>query len=83
MNDKSITSYRDLKDILSVRQAEVLQVIQHLGPSTNRMIARYVDLDINRVTGRVKELREKGLVVYAGDYFDKETARTVNLWKTV
>lgn len=83
MNSKSITSYRELKDVLSIRQAEVLQVIQYLGPSTNRMIAKYLDWDINRVTGRVTELREKGFVVYAGDYFDKETSRTVNLWKTV
>ena len=48
---------------------------------SNRMIAHKLGWDINRVTGRVKELRSKGLIKYAGDFEDKETNRTVNLWK--
>jgi len=45
------------------------------------MIAKHLDWDINRVTGRVSELREKGLVEHAGDFYDSATERTVNLWK--
>jgi len=45
------------------------------------MIAKSLGWDINRVTGRVTELRDKGLVAHAGDYYDQETERTVNLWK--
>tara|TARA_Y100000768_G_scaffold233307_1_gene176322 strand:- start:4928 stop:5071 length:144 start_codon:yes stop_codon:yes gene_type:complete len=45
------------------------------------MIAKSLGWDINRVTGRVTELRDKGLVLHAGDYYDQETERTVNLWK--
>tara|TARA_B100000035_G_C21024602_1_gene565626 strand:+ start:1209 stop:1352 length:144 start_codon:yes stop_codon:yes gene_type:complete len=45
------------------------------------MIAKSLGWDINRVTGRVTELRDKGLVTHAGDYYDQETERTVNLWK--
>jgi len=84
VNDKSIESYEKLvKDnSISLRQLQVLKVLKdELSFGTNRMIAKALGWDINRVTGRVTELREKGLVVYAGDYHDKETNRTVNLWK--
>ena len=84
MNEKSIKSYSELAEDnkLTKRQVQVLQILHsELGFATNRMIARKLGWDINRVTGRVKELREKGLVEYAGDFQDKETNRTVNLWK--
>ena len=84
MDKKSIDSYVELvKDNgLTRRQVQVLQALKNeLGMGTNRMIAKKLGWDINRVTGRVKELRSKGLVKYAGDFVDKETNRTVNLWK--
>ena len=83
INKKSAQSYRDLFDegIISKRQAQVLKTIFQLGQATNRMIAKKLDWDINRVTGRVSELREKHLVDHAGDYYDTQTERTVNLWK--
>ena len=84
VNDKSVSSYQKLFDegTISKRQAQVLKVLHvDLGQATNRMIAKKLDWDINRVTGRVSELREKGLVEHAGDYKDTETDRTVNLWK--
>ena len=84
VNQKSNGSYKQLFDegVISKRQAQVLKVLhQELGQATNTMIARKLDWDINRVTGRISELREKGLVEHAGDYKDTETDRTVNLWK--
>jgi len=84
MDQKSIDSYKELvKDNgLTRRQVQVLQILKdEIGMGTNRMIAKKLGWDINRVTGRVKELRSKGLVKYAGDFVDKETNRTVNLWK--
>jgi len=84
MNSKSIESYKKLYDegVISKRQAQVLKVIAvDLKQATNRMIAKHLDWDINRVTGRVSELREKGLVEHAGDFYDSATERTVNLWK--
>ena len=45
------------------------------------MIAKNLGWDINRVTGRVSELKDKGFIIYAGDFYDSETERTVNLWK--
>jgi len=84
INDKSTASYKQLFDdgVISKRQAQVLTVLKtDLGQATNRMIAKKLDWDINRVTGRVSELRNKGLVEHAGDYYDSATERTVNLWK--
>jgi len=84
VNDKSIESYKKLfkNNEITQKHLEVLQILrQELGFGTNRMIAKALGWDINRVTGRVTELREKGLIVYAGAYLDTETNRTVNLWK--
>ena len=84
MNTKSLESYDQLKEgtTLTKRQLQVLVCLKNeLGQATNRMIAKSLGWDINRVTGRVTELRDKGLVLHAGDYYDQETERTVNLWK--
>ena len=84
MNTKSLESYDQLKEgtTLTKRQVQVLVCLKNeLGQATNRMIAKSLGWDINRVTGRVTELRDKGLVTHAGDYYDQETERTVNLWK--
>ena len=84
MNTKSLESYDQLKEgtMLTKRQLQVLVCLKNeLGQATNRMIAKSLGWDINRVTGRVTELRDKGLVSHAGDYYDQETERTVNLWK--
>jgi len=85
VNKKSANSYQKLFDngTISKRQAQVLKVLHlELGQATNRMIANKLGWDINRVTGRISELRNKGLVSHAGDYYDSQTERTVNLWKT-
>ena len=84
MNTKSLESYDQLKEgtTLTKRQLQVLVCLKNeLGQGTNRMIAKSLGWDINRGTGRVTELRDKGLVTHAGDYYDQETERTVNLWK--
>ena len=84
MDQKSIDSYKQLVEDngLTRRQIQVLQILKdEIGMGTNRMIAKKLGWDINRVTGRVKELRSKGLIKHAGDFEDKETNRTVNLWK--
>lgn len=86
VNKKSADSYQKLFDngTISKRQAQVLKVLHlELGQATNRMIANKLGWDINRVTGRISELRDKGLVSHAGDYYDSQTERTVNLWQTV
>jgi predicted transcriptional regulator len=83
-NQKSVESYHQMlvDGTVSIRQKQVLVCLKtELGQATNRMIAKNLGWDINRVTGRITELRDKGLVVHAGDYYDQDTNRTVNLWK--
>ena len=82
VNQKSIDSFEELqKGIISVRQFEVLRCLNIYGPQTNRMLAEELGWDINRVTGRVSELRIKNLVGHHSDYYDNDTKRTVNMWK--
>tara|TARA_R100001198_G_scaffold96414_1_gene86105 strand:- start:176 stop:439 length:264 start_codon:yes stop_codon:yes gene_type:complete len=84
VNEKSIASYQQLLEegTISKRQSQVLHALkEELGKATNRQLAKHLDWDINRVTGRISELRDKGLVIPSGSYFDVATNRTVNMWK--
>ena len=47
------------------------------------MIAKSLGWDINRVTGRVTELVNLGMVTSNGTHKDKQTNRTVTVWKAL
>jgi DNA-binding MarR family transcriptional regulator len=75
-------SFKETLKTISDKQATVLKVVKdNLKMATNRMIAKELGWEINRVTGRVTELVNRGLLISAGIYKDKETNRTVTLWK--
>ena len=77
-----IDSFEETLKTVSSKQAKVLKVVKDdLKMATNRMIANKLGWEINRVTGRVTELVNRGLLQSAGTYEDKETNRTVTLWK--
>ena len=77
-----LDSFNEILKTISDKQATVLNVVKDdLKMATNRMIAKKLGWEINRVTGRVTELVNRGLLVSAGIYKDKETNRTVTLWK--
>ena len=78
-----VDSYTELKEsgTLSRRQDQIYKALKEQGMATNRMIAKHLGWDINRVTGRVTELVNLGKIDTAGNYLDKETNRTVTLWK--
>ena len=76
-----VDSYNDLQGDISDRQKSVYSVLTIHGPTTNRGIAKKLGWDINRVTGRVTELVNLGMVNTDGTTFDHETNRTVTLWK--
>jgi DNA-binding MarR family transcriptional regulator len=61
----------------------VYGVIKSKGKITNRMLAKHLGWDINRVTGRVTELVNMGMVKASGTTKDSETNRTVTLWETL
>ena len=61
----SIESYYNLN--LTARQKEVVSALKALGAATDEQIANQLQYPINRVTGRVKELRDKGAVIECGN----------------
>ena len=74
-------SYKKLTD-LGPRQLAVHSAIGNLGIASNREIALYLNIGVNQVTGRVKELRDYGFVVEHGKKWDRETQRNVTAWCT-
>lgn len=83
VHKRSIESYRTLlKDgDLGDKQFKVLVAFKSLGPSTNREVAKWLGWDINRVTGRTRELRGKGLLEEDTSKYDSDTNRLVTVWK--
>ena len=68
---------------IGMKQQTVYGEIKAKGKVTNRMIAKSLGWDINRVTGRVTELVNLGMVTSNGTYKDKQTNRTVTLWEAL
>lgn len=76
----SLIAYLDVKTKLGPRHVSVVQALQELGNANNRMLAAQLGWEINRVTPRVLELRQKGKVVQA--YIDQDiTGRSTIFWK--
>ena len=65
---------------LGERQNDVYEAILKYQPVSNRQLSNILHWPINSVTGRVKELREMGMVINSGTAFDEMTERTVCLW---
>ena len=83
MRKTQVDSYKKLVESGTIgnKQKKVYKTIKSLGQATNRMIANDLGWDINRVTGRVTELVNLGMVSESGTFKDMETNRTVTLWK--
>jgi DNA-binding MarR family transcriptional regulator len=62
MRDTSLEAYDQIQETIGKKQMEVLDTIRILGCPTNLELARYLHWDINQITPRVKELREKNYV---------------------
>lgn len=74
-------SYAAIMPDIGRRQAQVLAVIGSHYAISNAGISEELNLGINQVTPRVKELRELGLVEAAGSVLDEKTSRKVTTWK--
>ena len=72
-----------MKPTVGMKQMTVYGAIKTTKPATNRNIAKSLGWEINRVTGRVTELVNKGMVKANGTFFDKNTNRTVTTWEAV
>ena len=78
-----VNSLKKLKTTIDGKRKTVYDILVLKGSATNRMIAKALGWDINRVTGRVTELVSLGMVTADGTHKDKETNRTVTLWKAL
>lgn len=77
----SVDAFHGLKG-LGERQQTVLAVLkqEHM---TNRELASKLGWEINRVTPRVNELMNMGLVTDFGTKWDKETGKRAIIWGAV
>ncbi len=64
VHPNSIEAYHGID--LTKRQAAVVRALSFLGDATDLQIANHLKISINRVTGRITELREKGAVIEVG-----------------
>ena len=62
IQNTSIISYLNILEELGERQKQCLIALKKIQPANNLMIANYLHLPINCVTGRIYELRKKKLV---------------------
>lgn len=84
MNNVQQTSriaYREeIKPTLGIRQEATLYALRRLGPSTNKEVSRWLELEINSITPRMYELVKKGLVREWGTRLCKITGRRCIAW---
>ena len=78
-----IDSFEKTLENLGHKQQAVLRTINNLGMASNRMIAKKLGWEINRVTGRVTELVNLGKVTSVDTHVDVDTNRTVTLWRVL
>lgn len=75
-------SFEEIQDSLGNLQKQVYEVIQNNEPVYSEKIAEIMNKYPHTVTPRVLELRELGLIEFAGTSKSKTTGKTVSLWKT-
>lgn len=79
----SLMAYQEMLPNITKTQNSVYAVLVTLHEATNAEIAGFLGWSINRVTPRVLELRQKGLVVPFGRRACKVTHNMSNSWKVV
>ena len=64
VRETSLLAYSEKLETIGEMQSEVYRVIRNFNNGcNNKMIAKYMKLPINSITGRVNELRKRGLVI--------------------
>jgi len=77
----SLEAWLDVQEKLPRCRKIVLITLWHMGNATNMEIAKHLNWSINRVTPRVKELREMGLVEQAEIRKCGVTNNSARAWK--
>jgi DNA-binding MarR family transcriptional regulator len=79
----SLEAYHVIEPELNERQHLILDTIKQNPGISNHELSQFLGLEINSITPRVKELRDKGLVVCCGTKKDTCTGMNVMTWKIV
>ena len=78
----SLNVYRDeVEPTLSARQEAVLSAFSRRENFTNLELARFLEWEINTVTPRVKELRDKGILEEHCKRTCRISGRTASCWQ--
>lgn len=77
----SIMAYLEMIDKINYRQYQIICGLRHFGSANNTMIARYLNLPINCVTPRVRELYKKGLILIDEYNICPYTHKKTIFWK--
>ena len=84
MQKTSLEAYKILEPELGTMQYMVFNCINAYPDGVSNIdLCRMLKRPINTITPRVKELRDKGIVIYIHTKVDHITHRRVMCWKTV
>jgi len=81
--DTSLEAYENIRPELGSRQLEVYWALRELQYGTNTMIAKKLKLPINCVTGRIFELRKKGIVTLSHTSWCPITRNKAKYWRII
>ena len=75
IHSNSRAAYASVAPVTGQACIEVLRVIRESQPMTRQDIAARLDWEINRVTGRVRELLDKNKIIEAGNDYSHPVKR--------
>lgn len=75
IHENSLTTYVSIAPELSKRQREVLAVFRDGKPHTDKEVADALDLEINQITGRIRELISKKEIAEVGKIYSNGRPR--------
>ncbi len=79
----SIRAFYNILPTLGARHRAVMEELGKGESLTNSELSARLNWQINRVTPRIHELREKGLVEFADERICRVTGKKVNAWRLV
>ena len=83
IQNTSLEAYKVLQPELGKMQVMIYNVLKVYPNSSNHDISEILDKPINSITPRVKELRDKGLVICTSHKTDPSTNRRVMCWSVI
>lgn len=76
-----VDAFDSIKQKLGAKQRAVAHALKVLGEASNKDLSKALGWPINRVTGRVTELVDRGIVTTDSTKKDPDTNRTVTVWR--